>query len=102
MEKYLPWVAKHLEDHEIVVEMFLSDWILTFLSSYIPLLRLNEYFDNFFVFGWYAFHWICLAIVKFLEESILSGSDMPTILTTFKLMKEHKDESLDPELTKEK
>jgi len=27
---------------------------------------------------------------------------MPTILTTFKLMKEHKDESLDPESTKDK
>lgn len=81
-------------DNEIVVEMFLSDWILTFLCSYIPLNRLNEFFDYFFVFGWYAFHRMCLAIVKFLEDSILQASDMPSILTTLKIMKEHKDENM--------
>jgi ecotropic viral integration site 5 protein len=56
LEKYLPWVHKHLEDHGIIVEMFLSDWILSFFCSYIPMDRLGEFFDNFFVFGWYAFH----------------------------------------------
>ena len=36
---------------------------------------------------------MCLAIVKFLEEEILAGTDMPTILSMLKIMKEHKDES---------
>jgi len=37
---------------------------------------------------------MCLAIVKFLEEELLEGYDMPMILTSLKIMKEHKDEGL--------
>lgn len=77
VEKYLPWIHQHLTDHGIIVEMFLSDWIISFLCSYIPFDRLTDYFENFFVLGWYAFHWMALAIIKFLEEEILKGIDMP-------------------------
>ena len=84
----------HFLQHDIKVEMFLSDWIISFLCSYIPLDRLNEFFDQFFVLGWYSFHRMTLAILKFLEEEILLGYDMPMILTTLKVMKEHKEEGL--------
>jgi len=37
---------------------------------------------------------MALAIIKFLEDEILASYDMPMILTTLKIMKEHKDENM--------
>ena len=56
MQEFLPDVYNHLGEVGVRVEMFMSDWVISFLCSYIPLHRLSLFLTRFFMRGWVAFH----------------------------------------------
>lgn len=56
ISKYMPEINDHFEEVDVKVEMFMSDWVISFLCSYIPLSRLNTFLTAFFQRGWLAFH----------------------------------------------
>ena len=91
IQKYLPKVHKHLEEVDVRVEMFMSDWVISFLCSYIPLNRLNHFLTRFFQRGWVAFHCMVLAILDYLQSEILGTVDMPGAMGVIKTMKEHRN-----------
>lgn len=89
--KYLPKVHTHLEEVDVKVEMFMSDWVISFLCSYIPLNRISLYLTRFFQRGWVAFHCMVLAILDYLQTEILETFDMPGAMGVIKTMKEHRN-----------
>jgi hypothetical protein len=91
MQKYQPEILEHFETIDVRVEMFMSDWVISFLCSYIPLSRLDTYFSYFFRFGWKAFHCMVLAILENMKSEILNSIDMPACINTIKTMKEHRN-----------
>jgi hypothetical protein len=56
IQKYMPEINEHFEEVDVKCEMFMSDWVISFLCSYIPLSRLNTFLTAFFKRGWLAFH----------------------------------------------
>lgn len=94
IQKHLPKIHKKFQDVEVMPEMYLTEWILSFMCAYIPMTWLHRYFNEFFRYGWIAFYAICLAIHDFLQDNILEGEDMPSVLLCMKEMKENR-ESLD-------
>jgi hypothetical protein len=91
LAKHLPKVSAHLEVVDIKVEMFMSDWVISFLCSYIPLHRLHIFLTKFFERGWPAFHAMVMAILTYLKDDILEAEDMPAAINTIKVMKEHRN-----------
>ncbi|CAI2360361.1 unnamed protein product [Moneuplotes crassus] len=91
IEEYLPEVWDHFKIVDIRVEMFMSDWAISFLCSYIPLSRLDEFFTYFFKYSWRSFHCMVLAILEYLKFEIVKSDDMPSCMNTIKMLKEHRN-----------
>jgi len=91
MKKYMPDLLEHLESVDITIEMFMSDWVISFLCSFIPLNRLHTYLTGFFVRGWVAFHCMVLAILTYMKDDIMKTNDMPTCINMIKTMKEFRN-----------
>lgn len=94
IQKYLPEVSEHFKALGVEAHMFMSDWAISFLCSYIPLHRLNKFFTRFFQRGWVAFHWMVLAIINFIQKDILAADDDVGVLTSLKTMKEHRSSTV--------
>ena len=91
LKKHLPEVSQHFEDCDIKTEMFMSDWVISFLCSYIPLHRIADFFTRFFERGWPAFHSMVISILHYLKRKILDWEDMLETLNAIKSMKEHRN-----------
>jgi len=91
LEKYIPKVYSKFVEYDVLPEMYLTEWILSFMCAYIPITWLCQYFNEFFEHGWLSFYAICLAIHEFLQDIILEGYDMPSVLICMKEMKENRD-----------
>ena len=78
IQQHLPKVYEHFGEVDIKIEMFMSDWAISFLCSYIPLSRLHFFLSGFLERGWIVFHCMVLAILDYLQEDILESFDMPS------------------------
>jgi hypothetical protein len=91
VEKHLPLIHEKFMENEVMPEMYLTEWILSFMCAYIPINWLCKYFNEFFKHGWNAFYAVCLGIHEFLQPQILQGYDMPSVLVCMKEMKENRE-----------
>ncbi|CAI2360485.1 unnamed protein product [Moneuplotes crassus] len=91
LQKYLPQIHAKFEEACFQPEIYMMNWILTFMCSYIPLKWLTKYFDEFFKHGWDSFHAICLSIHDFLQPTILKCEDIGEMKDCVNKMKENRD-----------
>jgi hypothetical protein len=75
----------HFCTHNILVEMYASDWIFALFSNIIPIGQIHLFFDEFFKQGWPFFYKFSLSFLKAIQNSILKVEDLSDILTIVKL-----------------
>lgn len=56
LEKYLPSIHQQFQDFDVLPEMYLTTWILTFMCSYLPIPWLSKYLNEFFKHSWTSFY----------------------------------------------
>lgn len=56
LKKHLPEVFDHLQENNIRVEMYASDWIFALYTNVIPNSHIGDFLDCFFEEGWCFFY----------------------------------------------
>src|SRR4051812_22218845 len=59
----LPQLYDHFIKHDLKVEMFAADWIISLFSSTMPITRINKFFGMFFKEGWIVSYKVILLIL---------------------------------------
>ncbi|CAI2381067.1 unnamed protein product [Moneuplotes crassus] len=90
LKRYLGKIHEKFEEACFQPEIYMMDWVLTFMCSYIPLKWLTNYFDEFFKHGWVAFYSICLSIHEFLQPRIMKCVDIGEMKECVNRMKENR------------
>lgn len=89
--EHLGSVFRHFSAHNILVEMYASDWIFALFSNIIPITEYQFFLDNFFKSGWSFFYKFSLSFLRSLQEDILEAEDISEILTLIKLKNSKKE-----------
>ena len=82
--KHLPELNKHLEFHEINLEMFFTSWIIDLFSHIIPLNEYWAFLNNFLTHKWDFFYRLILTILQKMQSIILEMDDWGEILEEIK------------------
>ena len=91
VEHYMPKLARHFEEHDIMIEMFASPWILSLFCSLIPAPFLHCFLTRFFKDRWVAFYKVCLSILWYLQPKILKTQDLSDFFEIIKDLKLDQD-----------
>lgn len=71
VDRHLPDLASHFEQHTLRVEMYASDWIFALFASVIPLEHVGQFLGKFYRHRWIFFYQLILSVLKFLERELL-------------------------------
>jgi hypothetical protein len=77
--------------HNILIEMYASDWIFCLFSNIIPLKEYHFFLDQFFEGGWMFFYKFALSFMRALAPELIEYNDISDILTLIKLKYTKKD-----------
>jgi len=80
----IPELYSHFCTHNIVVEMFCTEWICGLFGSVIPLDKMDHFLEEFIGQGWPFFYKFILALLKSFEKDLMEAMDMSEILLIFK------------------
>ena len=50
--EHLGRLYNHFCTHNILIEMYASDWIFALFSNIIPITEFDLFLDQFFIYGW--------------------------------------------------
>lgn len=92
IENFLPDISEQFMEHGLHVSIFMQEWIMTLLCSYVPIHFVSQFLNEFFKHGWIRFHALSLSILDFLQEDIINADDMEKVHLAVKIMKDHTDE----------
>lgn len=84
IESNLPELYKHFNDHNIMAEMYATDWILCLFSNIIPLPLIGDFYDLFITQGWVFFYRFSLSMLGAFREKLLEEDDFSGILSHIK------------------
>ena len=83
VKKYIPSVYYHFKNNNLSFDMIYSRWLLTLLSNYLEINRLDFPWTCFFINKWKGLIKICLILIYDLKEQLLK-SDMAKLSTLLK------------------
>mmetsp|Transcript_8004 Transcript_8004/g.7502 ORF Transcript_8004/g.7502 Transcript_8004/m.7502 type:complete len:275 (-) Transcript_8004:291-1115(-) len=91
-----PDLYNHFNTHNIMVEMYASDWIFCLFSNIIPIQNMADFYDQFFKHGWCFFYRFCLSMLGVFKEKLLEEDEFSGILyhIKFKTPEKHVDQDL--------
>jgi hypothetical protein len=75
-----PELYEHFQEHDIMVEMYASDWVFCLFASLIPVHIWPDFFDLFLRLDWSFFYGICLSLLTFFKQKLLEEDDISGIL----------------------
>eukprot|EP00831_Metopus_contortus_P080887 TRINITY_DN8377_c0_g1_i4.p2 TRINITY_DN8377_c0_g1~~TRINITY_DN8377_c0_g1_i4.p2 ORF type:complete len:153 (-),score=17.27 TRINITY_DN8377_c0_g1_i4:46-504(-) len=96
----LPRVSIALRSLEVTVDMFITNWIFTLFSSFIPIDDISSFYDEFFAYSWEAFHKLMLHILRLHESNILKATEATEVIALIKSSKPKEQWSKVPLLNK--
>ena len=74
VHQHLPSVSKVLEQANVPLLFFCTEWVLTLFSYVFEGEFLNIFFDIFFQHGWLGFYRVALALMKSVEIELVKAS----------------------------
>jgi hypothetical protein len=83
LKTHLPDLHAHFEEHNILPQMYTSDWIFGFFSSMIPEDQTDvtgKFFSLFFQYKFEFFYKLALTILEQLQPKLLEIADTFSIL----------------------
>ena len=95
VQKHLPDLAAHFEEHQVKPEMYASDWIFSLFSSVLPETQSEvtaSFFTQFFKHKWEFFYKLVLSILEHIRPKLLEAEDMFSILQQIKIAMSNKND----------
>eukprot|EP00584_Thalassiosira_punctigera_P009261 CAMPEP_0172535438 /NCGR_PEP_ID=MMETSP1067-20121228/7447_1 /TAXON_ID=265564 ORGANISM="Thalassiosira punctigera, Strain Tpunct2005C2" /NCGR_SAMPLE_ID=MMETSP1067 /ASSEMBLY_ACC=CAM_ASM_000444 /LENGTH=754 /DNA_ID=CAMNT_0013320371 /DNA_START=24 /DNA_END=2288 /DNA_ORIENTATION=- len=80
VSQFLPDLYEHLENEQVHISMFVTQWLMTIFTSTAPFKLVARVWDAFLCDGWHIVYRTMLAILMYVEEE-LSVRDVDHILS---------------------
>ena len=68
----------------VQVEMYASNWIFSLYANVMPTSQMNEFFDNFYLYGWTFFYKFTLTLLRILQPKVLQLDDLSEVIDMVK------------------
>ena len=91
-----PKIYKHFKKHEIINEFYITKWLQTLLTLFLPFEELSIIWDVLLIRGFDFIIFICLAFFDFIEDNILKLKESADIIHYMEKTMNSKDETLIP------
>ena len=95
VEDHLPDLHEHFQEHNVMPEMYASDWIFGLFASILPENETNvtaQFFQLFFQYKWEFFYKLILSILEQLKPKLMEAQDMFSILQQIKIAMSNKND----------
>ena len=79
LKQYKPAIYNHLKSMEILTDMITGNWFMTLFTNFLTFNLVMPILDNFLLEGWTAIYRISLAMINYLEKSIMKCRDVGDI-----------------------
>ena len=94
IKQHLPELFTHFQTHNILVEMYASDWIFCLFSNIVPLNLTSDFYDCFFLQGWSYFYKFSLSMLGVFKDKLLEEDEFAGILSHIKFKTPEKNHGL--------
>ena len=97
LKKHLPDVHWHFELHQVPIDMYASQWIISAFTSILPETDTKvtaAFFSLFFKYKWEFFYKLVLTIFQHLQAELLKQDDMFGIIQLIKAAVSTKNDDL--------
>ena len=84
LSQYFPRIHSHFIEHDLMVQMFATDWYLTLFTSLVPIQFSDSILGAFIKYGWLSMYKFLLIIIERLEEKLLNLDDRLDMLRLIK------------------
>ena len=91
-----PKIYKHFKKHEIINEFYITKWLQTLLTLFLPFDELSIIWDVLLIRGFDFIIFICLAFFDFIEDNLLKLKESADIIHYMEKTMNSKDETLIP------
>ena len=91
-----PKIYKHFKKHEIINEFYITKWLQTLLTLFLPFEELSIIWDALLIRGFDFIIFICLAFFDFIEDNLLKLKESADIIHYMEKTMNSKDETLIP------
>ena len=91
-----PKIYKHFKKHEIINEFYITKWLQTLLTLFLPFEELSIIWDVLLIRGFDFIIFICLAFFDFIEDNLLKLKESADIIHYMEKTMNSKDETLIP------
>ena len=93
---FYPKIYKHFKKHEIINEFYITKWLQTLLTLFLPFEELSIIWDVLLIRGFDFIIFICLAFFDFIEDNLLKLKESADIIHYMEKTMNSKDETLIP------
>ena len=94
--QFYPKIYKHFKKHEIINEFYITKWLQTLLTLFLPFEELSIIWDVLLIRGFDFIIFICLAFFDFIEDNILKLKESADLIHYMEKTMNSKDETLIP------
>ena len=94
--EFYPKIYKHFKKHEIINEFYITKWLQTLLTLFLPFEELSIIWDVLLIRGFDFIIFICLAFFDFIEDNLLKLKESADIIHYMEKTMNSKDETLIP------
>jgi len=91
-----PKIYKHFKKYEIINEFYITKWLQTLLTLFLPFEELSIIWDVLLIRGFDFIIFICLAFFDFIEDNLLKLKESSDIIHYMEKTMNSKDETLIP------
>ena len=91
-----PKIYKHFKKYEIINEFYITKWLQTLLTLFLPFEELSIIWDVLLIRGFDFIIFICLAFFDFIEDNLLKLKESADIIHYMEKTMNSKDETLIP------
>lgn len=97
VQKHLPELHEHFEEHSVTPECYASDWIFSLFCSVLPENETKitaSFFTKFLKYKWEFFYKLCLTVLNHIKERILRHDNQLDVLLEVKIAMSNKNDAL--------
>lgn len=91
-----PKIYKHFKKYEIINEFYITKWLQTLLTLFLPFEELSIIWDVLLIRGFDFIIFICLAFFDFIEDNLLKLKESADIIHYMEKTMNSKDETVIP------